>query len=181
MVKVIGGRLRGKNLLTPEGQDTRPTRNGVREALFNIWQFRLAGCRFLDPFAGSGAIGIEALSRGAESAVFCDHSPQAIAVIRKNLAACRLSAEVMEGEAVDCLARLRGKKFDLIFLDPPYAGEAGKQVAALLRKEGLLEKTGQLAWEYEADCPPVLEGYDLISRRRYGRAGLDFYQLPEEN
>ncbi len=178
MVKVIAGRLRGKNLLTPEGTDTRPTRSGVREALFNIWQFRLPDSRFLDLFAGSGATGIEALSRGAQSAVFCDKSREAVSVIRKNLAACRLEAEVLEGEALSCLARLKGRQFDLIFLDPPYDGEEGERAAALILDEGLLAEGGQLCREYEASRPPrEMPGFALLSRRRYGRTGLDFYGL----
>ena len=116
-MRVITGTARGTKLKTPEGMLTRPTTDRVKEALFNIIQFDIAG-DVLDLFAGTGQLGIEALSRGARSAVFVDESRAAVQLVRANLALCRLQGDVVQGESLGYL-RTCGK-FDLIFLDPPY-------------------------------------------------------------
>ncbi|MBP5154930.1 MAG: 16S rRNA (guanine(966)-N(2))-methyltransferase RsmD [Lachnospiraceae bacterium] len=125
-MQVIAGSARRLQLMTVPGTDTRPTSSQIRETLFNILQPYVQGSRFLDLFAGSGAIGIEALSRGAAEAVFVENSRKAVACIGRNLAHTRLAekARVLETSAVTALKRLaaQGACFDLIFLDPPYDG-----------------------------------------------------------
>ena len=117
-MRVITGTARGRKLREPEGMASRPTTDNVKESMFNLIQFDIEGRRVLDLFAGTGQLGIEALSRGARSAVFVDESRAAVQLVRTNLAHCRLQGDVVQGEALGYL-RTCGK-FDLIFLDPPY-------------------------------------------------------------
>ncbi len=124
-MRVIAGTARSLPLKTVEGLDTRPTTDRVKETLFNMINPQLPGCRFLDLFAGSGAIGIEALSRGAAHAVFVENSEKAIGCIRHNLAFTHLDklGDVMMGDVLTVIGRLdrqETKPFDIIFLDPPY-------------------------------------------------------------
>lgn len=124
-MQVVAGSARRIQLKTPPGLDTRPTSGQIKETLFNILQPRIQGCRFLDLFAGSGAIGIEALSRGARAAVFVDHNRQAQLCIRDNLSRTRLEdrARLIPREVLGALKQLGSEKtepFDIISLDPPY-------------------------------------------------------------
>lgn len=122
-MRVIAGTARSLPLKTPEGPDTRPTTDRIKETLFNILMPHLYGCRFLDLFAGSGGIGIEALSRGAESCIFVDNNRKAVACINSNLAFTRFNdrSVVFAADVFSVLAQLEGRKpFTIIFMDPPY-------------------------------------------------------------
>ena len=122
-MRVIAGSARRLILKTAEGMETRPTTDRIKETLFNMLQNRLYGCTFLDLFAGSGGIGIEALSRGAREAVFVENNPKAMACIKENLKFTRLASRAMTvtTDVMDALYRLEGDKiFDFIFMDPPY-------------------------------------------------------------
>ena len=123
-MRVITGSARGRRLISPEGFDVRPTTDKVKESVFNIIQFSLPGASVLDLFAGSGQMGIEALSRGAEEAVFVDSSRKSLDVVKKNIELCRFQS-VAHTHLGDSVAYLRGcgKKFDIVFLDPPYHKE----------------------------------------------------------
>lgn len=139
-MRVIAGTARRLLLKTPEGMDTRPTTDRIKETLFNILQEDIPGSVFLDLFSGSGGIGIEALSRGAEKAYFVDHSPKAVACIQQNLVSTRLAdrALVLKQDvcsALDSIGR-RGRetKADIIFMDPPYNCGYEKQVLPVLGK-----------------------------------------------
>lgn len=120
-MRVITGQARGRRLVSPEGFDVRPTTDKVKESLFNIIQFRLAGTKVLDLFAGSGQLGIEALSRGAQKAVFVDSSRKSLDVVKKNLELCRFTSQA-QTFLLDASAYLRtaNEKFDIVILDPPY-------------------------------------------------------------
>ena len=120
-MRVITGQARGRRLISPEGYDVRPTTDKVKESLFNIIQFRLEGASVLDLFAGSGQLGIEALSRGAEKAVFVDSSRKSLDVVKKNIELCRFSSQA-QTFLCDAAAFLRTtkEKFDVVILDPPY-------------------------------------------------------------
>ena len=120
-MRVITGQARGRRLISPEGYDVRPTTDKVKESLFNIIQFRLDGASVLDLFAGSGQLGIEALSRGAEKAVFVDSSRKSLDVVKKNIELCRFSSQA-QTFLCDAAAFLRTtkEKFDVVILDPPY-------------------------------------------------------------
>ena len=121
-MRVITGKARGVQLKTPDGMLTRPTTDRVKEALFSIIQFDIPTARVLDLFSGTGQLGIEALSRGAKSAVFVDHQENACKLIKENLRRARLEsdAKVIRSDYMDYLRRCR-ESFDIVFLDPPYA------------------------------------------------------------
>jgi 16S rRNA (guanine(966)-N(2))-methyltransferase RsmD len=141
-MRVIAGTARSLPLKCIEGLDTRPTTDRIKETLFNMLAPELLNCRFLDLFAGSGAIGIEALSRGAGEAVFVENSPKAFACVKENLAFTKLShrAQVFHTDALSALRRMEGEKpFDIIFLDPPYGKGLEKEVLSYLSCSSLAD------------------------------------------
>ncbi len=150
-MQVIAGKARRLLLKTIPGQDTRPTQNRIKETLFNIIQSEVPGSRFLDLFAGTGAIGIEALSREAERAVFVDNSRRAAACIRENLAHTRLDAQavVYESDVLAAIRRLslQGARFDLIFLDPPYDADLEMPTLRAIEKGEILAENGMVIVE----------------------------------
>lgn len=156
-MRVITGTARGTKLKTPQGMETRPTADRVKEALFNIIQYEISGA-VLDLFAGTGQLGIEALSRGAERAVFVDRRKDAVAVVRENLRRTRLEdrAEIVCGDSMSYLSRCRGP-FRLIFLDPPYA-----------------EKSLETAIKRLSEIDILLEGGIIITERPVGKPLGDF-------
>lgn len=133
-MRVIAGTARSLPLKAPEGRDTRPTTDRIKETLFNILQPDLPGAVFVDLFAGSGGIGIEALSRGAERAYFADSSPRAIACIQDNLAFTKFTDRgiVFKTDAVAALSGIREEQADIIFMDPPYGQEHERRVLEFL-------------------------------------------------
>jgi 16S rRNA (guanine966-N2)-methyltransferase len=165
---VVAGRLGGRRLAAPPGRDTRPTSDRVREALFAILG-DLDGLRVLDLFAGSGALGIEALSRGASSAVFVERAPRAAQAVRGNLAALGLEAPVVRADARAALrdASARADAYDLVFLDPPYRDAAawGRELSAAL--PGVLAPGARVVSESDRRAPLPLT-LPLADERRYG-------------
>lgn len=179
-MRVITGTARGRRLITLEGTDTRPTTDRVKEALFSIIQFEIEGRRVLDLFAGSGQLGIEALSRGAKSAVFVDSSKKSAEVVRKNLATTGFSesAAVVCGDSIAFL-KARNEKFDIAFLDPPYStGLLQKALAALTP---VMSKSGVIICEApDSEELPVSAGEFVLQKRyRYGKVGLAVYRAAE--
>lgn len=167
-MRVIAGSARRIPLKTVEGMSTRPTTDRIKETLFNMLQYDLADCCFLDLFAGSGAIGIEALSRGADTAVFVEQNEQALACIRDNLKATKLEdrAVVMHCDALSALGRLEGKyRFDYIFMDPPYDQLLERRMLEYLADSRMIDKQSTIIIEasldtdfgYLADLGYVLE------------------------
>ena len=135
-MRVIAGKCRSLPLKTLPGKDTRPTTDRIKETLFNILQNDIPGCRFLDLFSGSGAIGIEALSRGAESCCFVDKSRQAVSIINDNLRFTKLEnqATVLQMDVMSAVRYLSGQvPFDVVFLDPPYLHDLEKEALETLR------------------------------------------------
>jgi 16S rRNA (guanine966-N2)-methyltransferase len=168
-MRVIAGRWGGRRLQAPPGDATRPTSARVREALFSVLGDRVDGARVLDLFAGSGALGIEALSRGAAHATFVDSAPAAIRSLRANLSALAADAEVRRADARRFLgaASANGRHYDLVFLDPPYrlAGRLGGELAAAL--PAVLAPGAMVVTESDRRAPLELE-LELIDERRYG-------------
>ena len=176
-MRVITGTARGRRLKELEGTDTRPTTGKVKESIFSIIQFDLEGRRVLDLFAGTGQLGIEALSRGADSCVFCDQRKDAVQLIRDNLAVCQLQerAAVRQG---DSLAYLKsGEKFDIIFLDPPYASGLLRQAMEEIMTFDILRPHGIIVAESAADTvlPPAEAPYVLYREYHYGKIKLTVY------
>lgn len=139
---MIAGTARSMPLKTIEGRELRPTTDRIKETLFNILQGETGGCKFLDLFAGSGAIGIEALSRGAKISYFAENNREAAACIRENLSFTRLADRgvVMECDAVTAIRRLAGKEvFDIVFMDPPYNWGGEKEVLMALKESKIVD------------------------------------------
>ena len=142
-MRVIAGKARRLSLKTVPGMETRPTTDRIKETLFNILQPEMAGCRFLDLFSGSGAIGIEALSRGAEQAVFVEKNPRACACIRENLSFTKLAenGKLLNMDVLQALRSLEGgEAFDCIFMDPPYEHDLEKTVLEYLAGSTLADE-----------------------------------------
>jgi len=184
-MRIIAGEKRSRRLKAPEGMDTRPTGDKVKEALFSMLLHRIPGAKVLDLYAGSGALALESLSRGAESAVMVDISPRACKVIEENTQALEYQSRAqllrMGDMAAIAFLKKHGQCFDLIFLDPPYRMNAAP-VCACLVKEGLLAREGMIIVEHAKETPPeVLPPLQLVNRREYGVAALSFYQLMGED
>lgn len=178
-MRIISGEFRSRIIQAPEGTDTRPTSEKAREALFSILQNRIYGTRFLDLFAGSGAMGLEALSRGAGFSVMIDSSREAVRVIKANIAALGVQdrAEVYCAQAQAGIARLSGR-FDTVFLDPPYKQACIPTILEQLLKYGVLAKNAVVIAEHEEDFLPC-PGFEITRQRKYGRAQFTFLQAKE--
>lgn len=177
-MRVIAGSARGRRLLTPPGDRVRPTLDRVREALFSILAPQIPGARFLDLFAGSGANGIEALSRGAAEAVFVDDHPQSLACLEKNLETTgfKPQSRVLRYRLPEGLARIAGP-FDCIFADPPHEFGHYPELLAAIDGARLLREGGTLIVEHARRHPlPDTAGQLARTRERdYGMTTLSFY------
>ena len=142
-MRVIAGSARSLPLRTIEGTDTRPTQDRIKETLFNMLQSDIPGCKFLDLYSGSGAIGIEALSRGAAKAVLVENSKKAVECIKDNLTFTKLAdkADVMEMDVLSAINRLKGKDvFSIVYMDPPYSNDYERDVLAALRNSDIIDE-----------------------------------------
>lgn len=174
-MRIISGTARGRKLREPQGMDTRPTTDKVKESLFNIIQFELEGRRVLDLFAGTGQLGLEALSRGAESCTFVDQRREAAALVRDNVRLCRFEeqSQVIQGEALSFLAACR-EKFDVVFLDPPYQSGLLEKSLEMLTRFDILREHGIIVCESGAEwiLPSVTPPYEAGREYRYGQIRL---------
>jgi 16S rRNA (guanine(966)-N(2))-methyltransferase RsmD len=177
-MRIIAGLAKGRKLKTLEGDATRPTAGKVRAALFNILNAWTLDADWLDLYAGSGAIGLEAVSRGARRAVLVERAGPALRVVQDNVATLNLGGvELMPLDVLAALPRLAGQQFDVIFLDPPYADDPGAALA-LIAEHDLLKPDGRLVLEHHADRVPVgdIKGkYRWIRTARYSESALSFY------
>lgn len=173
-MRIITGTARSVRLKTLAGDNTRPTSERVKEALFSIIQFEIEGRRVLDLFAGSGQLGLEALSRGAKSAVFVDNSKESAGIIKENIAATRLSgARFTECDGISYIKR-SADTYDVIFLDPPYS--TGLLETALIPACEHLSAGGVIVCEHPKDEPPgEIDGMS-VRRYRYGAVALSVYR-----
>jgi 16S rRNA (guanine966-N2)-methyltransferase len=184
-MRVISGKAKGRKLRPVPGSGTRPIADRVKENLFNLIQWDVAGSRFLDLFAGTGSVGIEALSRGAREAVFLDTNRAAIAVINANLAHCKLaeSARVIRTDAFVFLSNNPDRAFDIIYVAPPQYHELwSKTLEALDRRPEWIARDGlaiaQIHPKEYRELP--LENLEVIDQRTYGSTMLVFYGRIEE-
>ncbi len=182
-MRITGGEFAGRTLRVPRDA-VRPTAERVREALFSMLAHRgaLAGARVLDAFAGSGALGLEALSRGAASATFVEKSRAVARVLAENVAALALDSRsrIVMRDASAALRALaaEGARFDLCFVDPPYASDLAAETLAALARGGLLSPHALLVAESDRRHPPgPIEGLALAVERRYGDTLISFYGL----
>ena len=178
-MRVISGSARGRRLKELQGMDTRPTTDKVKESMFNIVQFDIEGRKVLDLFAGTGQLGIEALSRGAESAVFVDVRKDAAALIRENLAHCGFAgrARVVQGDYLAFLTRCR-ETFDVIFLDPPYGSGMLEKALETITTIDIVSENGIIVCENGSTVgwPAVRAPYRLQKEYRYGKIRTALYR-----
>jgi 16S rRNA (guanine966-N2)-methyltransferase len=179
-LRVIAGQWRGRRLETPAGEDTRPTSDRVREALFSMLGPLDEDTRVLDLFAGSGALGIEALSRGAAHATFADEDRRAMAVVRANLQTLAAGRDVASTHRMDAHALLRDARtrldaYDLVFLDPPY--QFAEQLGEELQEDlaAVLAAGGRIVTESGRRRPMTLDRFTLTKERRYGTTLIRIY------
>ena len=176
-MRVVAGLYGGRKLVAPAGSETRPTSDRVRESLFSVLGPSIQGARVLDLFAGSGALGIEALSRGAAVAVFVDRSHKATQALRANLTALGIEAEVRPIEARAALraASARREAYDLVFLDPPYrrAAELGRELSEGL--SAVLASGARVVTESDRRTPLELD-LPLADERRYGNTVIRIHE-----
>ena len=178
MMRIITGRARGIQLVTLEGDMTRPTSERAKMAIFSSLQFELEGRRVLDLFAGSGQMGLEAVSRGAAHAVLVDQSKDAVKIIQKNAEKTRLSEDctVICSDFAEFLRQRRGRDpFDIVFIDPPYAMKACKAAVEAILENRLLKPHGILVLESAEPDPlgtetPLAEKFEVVKSARYGAA-----------
>ena len=178
-MRVITGKARGVTLKTPDGMQTRPTTDRVKEALFSIIQFEIPGARVLDLFGGTGQLGIEALSRGAKSAVFVDAGEPACRLIRENLKRTRLEqdAKVVRADYLEYLSRCR-EQFEIILLDPPYAEVFLENALKRITEIDILQSGGIIVTERPLgkELPWEFDGYTRSRDYKYGKTLLTIYR-----
>ena len=178
-VRIISGSARGRAIVAPPGEKTRPTQDYVRESLFNIIRWDLEDARVLDLFAGTGQLGIEALSRGAKSAVFVDQREDACKLIKENLRRTKLEqdAKVVRMDYLDYLKRTK-EKFDIIFLDPPYAEVFLENALKCITEIDILQSGGIIVAERPLgkDLPWDFEDYTRSKDYKYGKVLLTIYR-----
>ena len=180
-MRIIAGAYKGRNLKSPPSMNVRPTSDRLRETLFNVIAPRIQSSRFLDLCAGSGAVGIEALSRGASHVTFVDRSRRSCALIESNLALCRVPEDqqvIYCSEAGEFLRQTKSEPWDIIYFDPPYKNDYLKTLE-LLGTRNLLNENGLLIVEHHHKHPlPETVGYLTRTRvLKQGDSSLSFYQL----
>lgn len=181
-MRVITGMCRGKKLKTLENMDTRPTTDMVKEAIFSAIQFDVAGSNVLDLFAGSGQLGIEALSRGASHCVFVDKNPAAIAVVKENIMSCHLnnSSRVLNMDSIEYL-KVAKSGLDIALLDPPYNN--GLIETALPLLDPKLNEGAIVVCEHEKELqlPETVGRLVLHKRYKYGKIAVTIYKIPSKD
>ncbi len=177
-MRIVGGIYKGRNLVPFAGQDIRPTSDKVRESLFNIIRVSIEGSDFLDLFCGTGAMGIEALSRGAKSVTLNDYSKESLGVVKKNLEKIGFPKNVRTTN-LDALRFIEyeDKKYDFVYIDPPYKTDLG--IKAIHTVSKILSKDGIAILESETPFLEELDNLIKVDERKYGRAYLTFFKLKE--
>ena len=184
-MRIIGGMMRGTKLFTLEGENTRPTLDRVKEALFSKINFKLQDATVLDLFSGSGALGLEAISRGANKSYLCDNSRDAIKIINQNIEKTKTKDKVvlLNKDYKNALTELKGKKFDIVFLEPPYKTNFAEEAAKIIIQEKLLNEDGLIVLETD-DKEKTLKNLDtnileIDDIKKYGRVYLLFLYSKE--
>lgn len=173
-MRIVGGKYRGISLTAFDGDKIRPTSDKVRESFFNIIQFEIYGKSFLDLFCGTGAMGIEALSRGAKRVNFNDASKESLAILKKNLSKIKVDGDyTITNYNAQVYLKSTDKKFDFIYIDPPYKSELG--LTCLPLALSVLNENGKIILEDEKPFDKEIDGLTVIDRRKYGRVHLTFF------
>lgn len=179
MLRIIAGDAKGRPIRSLPGRETRPTSGRVKESLFNIIGSDVISTAVLDLFAGTGSLGLEALSRGADRAVFIDREKRCARLIKQNLASLGFHdrGRVSAASLPQAVEHLRGKRFQLVFIDPPYGRGLAVPVLETIDKVGILAGSGLVAVEHSSreELPEQVGGLSLRDRRSYGDTALSFY------
>lgn len=176
-MRIISGKYRSLVLAEFKGEDIRPTADRVKESLFNIIAQSVPSARALDLFCGSGGLGLECISRGADFVHFNDISADSLKVLKKNLSRIKeQNYKITNQNFSDCLATLSGK-FDLIFLDPPYRLEAGWEALKIVAARNLLSEDGIAVLERDRAFEGEIDGLKLYDERKYGKTYLSFFEV----
>ena len=185
-MRIISGKARGTKLYTLEGTNTRPTLDRVKESVFNIIQSDINEAIVLDLFSGSGAIGLEMLSRGAKRAVLCDKSKEAFEIIKKNIEKTHMkeNAEIYNLDFDACIEKVKNQKFDIIYLDPPYETTYISKSLEKIIRYNMIEQDGTIIIETD-DEQRILDEIknieiEIVDKRKYGRATIIFLKEKEE-
>ena len=183
-MRIIGGKYKSRTLSDFAGDAVRPTSDRAKEALFNILALKIYGARVLDLFAGSGALGLECLSRGAKEVVFNDCARESLAIVKKNLTALKIPVNGVEAslsgmDYLVCLESARGA-FDLIFIDPPYRMDYGISALERIAKKGLLTENGIAVYERDKPFDSEISGLEKYDERKYGRTYFTFFRNAKE-
>ena len=183
-MRIISGKARGTKIATIDSNNTRPTLDRVKESLFNIIQGTIVDANVLDLFAGSGALGIETLSRGAKKVFFCDNNKKATEIIKQNLDKTKFleKSEILNCDYKKALEKLTNEKFDIIFIDPPYKDDIAVKALEQIAKNNMISKNGIIIIEtdemdrdkQEINKIEKSSNIVIIDERKYGRANLIF-------
>lgn len=182
-MRIIAGIAKGRKLKSPKGTTTRPMLDRVKEALFSILSDRINGARVLDLFAGVGSLGVEALSRGAESVIFVEDFKLSADILKENLEATGLNDKaVLVEQDVEIFFKkiaLKNPRFDLIFMDPPYKIDSVKLkgIFETLLKNNFIAEEGEIVYHHHSKQTPIeVDQFEIISTRKYGNSSLSFYE-----
>ena len=182
-MRIISGKARGTKLYTLEGENTRPTLDRVKESIFNIIQSKLEDAQVLDLFAGSGAIGLECLSRGAKKAILCDKSKEAIQIIKKNIQKTHMEekTQLYNTDFETCLEKVKKEKFDLIYIDPPYETNYIVKSLKKIIELGIVKEKSIIILETDDENRIQKEiktlEVKIVDKRKYGRAMIIFLEI----
>ena len=179
-MRIISGKAKGTKLYTLQGDNTRPTLDRVKESIFNIIQSQIPEATVLDLFAGSGAIGLEMLSRGAKKAILCDKSKEAIGIIKKNIQKTHMEekVELYNIDFKECIEKVSKEKFDIIYIDPPYETNFIEKSLEKIIEKNIIQENGIIILETDDEKRIKKEiekiNVAIIDERKYGRANIIF-------
>jgi 16S rRNA (guanine966-N2)-methyltransferase len=185
VLRIAGGSLRGRKLVGPKGLEFRPTTARIKEFVFFVYRENVPGSRFLDLFAGTGSLGLEALSRGAGEGVFVERSPRSLHILGRNIDACGFNrqASVMNEDVFTAMDRLgrRNETFDLVFADPPFRESFRARIVASVLSNRILGKNGLLILEHDTRDPDAeAGGLMLVRQKRFGDCVVSVYSPGRE-
>ena len=179
-MRVIAGKFKGRQLFSPKDEAVRPTTDRIKENIFNLIQFRVGGACFLDLFGGSGAMSVEAISRGALRVVTVDHDCDSLALIKKNFEKVGVGkeAQLLDADYAVALDRLKGSAFDIIFCDPPYHADFYEDILRKIGEKDVLANGGIVIFEHATERDlPLPYGWERADSRKYGSVTVDILTL----
>jgi len=179
-MRIIGGKYKARALAEFDGKAVRPTADRVKESLFNILFLKIRGARVLDLFSGSGALGLECLSREAAEVVFNDLAKDSVELLKKNMRTLKIAPngennKIYNFDFKTCLGAVSGQ-FDLIFIDPPYAFDYGREALLTIAEKGLLSEEGIAIFERDRKMDEPILGLEKYDERKYGKTWLSFFK-----